>query len=185
MATMISKDNYDFVRSQLGYEVGKSLQLFSLQEGVFSYNWKHYIDEDKEYFESRVESFRVNGIAIPARIIECNQLTLFDGFSEDEDGNRCGFDHENEIINGFAEAIRGIIKLEADQDECSIFTVEIDGTDAVNLPLIGSSLELFDMNQQSILPILVGTILSKRPGGVLCLLALPPEQFRVPSFSDE
>jgi len=98
-------------------------------------------------------------------------LTLFDGFSEDEDGNRCGFDHENEILNGFAEAIREVVKLEANQDECSIFTVEIDGTDAVKLPIIGSSVELFDMNQQSIAPILMGTLLSKRPEEYsVCLL---------------
>jgi len=75
-----------------------------------------------------------------------------------------------------------VIKLEANQDECSVSTVEIDGTEVVMLPRIGSSVELFDMNQQSIAPI--GTLLSKRPGGVLYLLALPPEQYRVPRFSD-
>jgi hypothetical protein len=185
MATIINKKNYDFVRSQLGYDVGTSLTLFSLQGGVFSFNWKHFVDEDKEYYEPPVESFRVNGISIPARIIDWNQLTLFDSFSEDEEGNRCEFDHENGILNGIAEAIRSVIKLEANKDECSVFTVEIDGTDVVKLPIIGSSVELFDMNQQSIVPIFIGTLLSKRLGGVICLLALPPEQYRVPCFLDE
>lgn len=184
MATSVNRRNPDFKKSQLGYKIGDSLQLLSSQGGVFSYSHKLFDFDKKEFPDPPAEKLQFNGKSIPARIIGCNFLEIFDDDLTDDDGKRGEFDHENEILKHLAEAINGVFIYDINENKCLILMVDVDSCETGKLPSPGSQLELFDMNQQSVFPILAGTIFSKRPNGTICLMALSQEQSRYPTISE-
>lgn len=185
MARMISPEKYDFDPDKLGYKVGQTWQCFSQEGGVFSFDLKMYDYSTKEYTEPQEEFFQVDRKKIPARIINLEFHEVFEDcdFDDEEVEERELTDHDNQILESFSQGIKEIFSFPLDVEKITVLFVEINSYDLKLLPPIGHAIELIDVNRQSIAPFLVGTLISAVPGAVICLLAVSPQQDKIPVFS--
>ena len=187
MPKIVNSDNYDFDPKKLGYKLKSTLLLFSSQGGVFSIDYKIMNKKDSAYLLNRnvltpatfPEKIKVGKHSFPALVVIMDHLDIYEN-DENEDGSRREYDHETDILRYFSRSIRTIIPFGPDDTDCMILTVEIDSSNFKNLPPLGEPIELIDSNEQSIHPILIGTVLSPVKGLTTCFLALPNDLDRVP-----
>lgn len=166
-----SKDS-DFALDQLGYEVSRGYQFFSLQGGVFSYSG-----------DAGQVSLLHGGSTFPARAELPFRVELYDL----DDGTP--IEHEDRFLESIASILRARMPFDErsrmsgfDSSSTLIFSTEVDAANTAGLPTLGSVVEIADKNGQTISALLIGVTLSENSNLMICWFALTPEQAQVPSF---
>lgn len=173
MPMMFRNEDSDFALDQLGYEVSRDCQFFSLQGGVFSYG----------FGDAGKVSLLHGGRTIPARAELPFSFELYDP----DDGTP--IEHEDCFLESIASTLRARTPFDErssvsrfDSSSLRLLSIEVEAATITGFPIIGSIVDIADKNRQTISALLIGVTLSENRNLMICWFALTPEQAQVPSF---
>ena len=174
---MFCNDDFDFILRDLGYEVSRDCQLFSLQGGVFSYG----------FGDAGKVSLQHGGSTFPARAELPFGFELYDS----DEGTPAEHENEDEYIflSSVASALRARMPFDKSGTMSSvrarstrILPIEVELANVPGFPTIGNSVDISDKNGQTISALLIGITLAEDKDLMTCWFALSPEQSKVPTF---
>ena len=170
MPMMFCNEDFDFILNELGYEVSRDCQFFSLQGGVFSYG----------FGDSGKVSLQHGGNTFAA------QVDLPFGFElyESDDGKPIEQDHEDIFLSSVASALRARMPFDESVRVRSrlILPIDVELASVPGFPTIGNSVDISDKNGQTISALLIGMTLAEDKNLMTCWFALSPEQSKIPTF---
>ena len=168
MPMMFCNEDFDFILNELGYEVSRDCQLFSLQGGVFSYG----------FGDAGKVSLQHGGSTFPARAELPFGFELYDS----DDGSPT--EHEDIFLSSVALALRARMPFDESVRARSprILPIEVEFANVPGFPTVGNSVDISDKNGQTISALLIGMTLAEDKNLMTCWFALSPEQSKVPTF---
>ena len=170
MPMMFCNEDFDFILKELGYEVSRDCQFFSLQGGVFSYGFG---DSGKVYLLH-------GGSTFPARAELPFGFELYDS----DDGTPVEHEDEDIFLSSVASALRARMPFDESVRvrSCRILPIEVELANVPGFPTIGNSVDISDKNGQTISALLIGMTLAEDKNLMTCWFALSPEQSKIPTF---